>query len=287
MPSLEDRRLLTRAFYEDCIWPGGDPVLEDAWLGIYQLLLWYEHGYIHIREANDLHKSRVWQERATKAEAYIARRLHIEPDELPLHVDRMMRLPRWQKAPAKGVIVTCPECGHAFSPAREMQRNNPLGNGLRILTAEILNKWGDRRFTYEEEVSAWNWFPGIQMPGRSTKPKIDVMARTEDKVRVIISCKWSGRHDRMSDVTNECQEYKGAAVKRQNMTLQHFVITNEVDGQRTDKILNQPCIDGLIMVHLPLAQELGNVTPMMERAIQGRRLLDLTDFVRLTRLWTV
>ena len=48
----------------------------------------------------------------------------------------------------------------------------------------------------------------------------------------LYSCKWSGLHDRMSDVTNECQEYKAAAVRRQNMTLQHFVITNETDGQR-------------------------------------------------------
>jgi hypothetical protein len=80
---------------------------------------------------------------------------------------------------------------------------------------------------------------------------------------------------------------KAAAVKRQNMTVQHFVITNELDGQRTDKILNQPCIDGLIMVHLPMAKELGTVTPMMEGAIGARRLLDLTDFVRLTSTWTV
>jgi hypothetical protein len=57
----------------------------------------------------------------------------------------------------------------------------------------------------------------------------------------------------MSDVTNECQEYKAAAVRRQNMTLQHFVITNETDGQRSDKILNRPCVDGLILIRLPLA----------------------------------
>lgn len=287
MPSLADRQILTRSFYEDCIWPAGEPRLEDAWVGIYQMLLWYAHDYIHIREANDLHKSRVWQERATRAAAYIAGALGLQPVELPAHVDVMMKLPRWRSKLIPGLAVTCPQCHFEFSPEKEMQRNNPLGNGLRILTAEILRKWGDDRFIYDEEVPAWNWFPGIQMPGRSAKPKIDVMARTDDKVRVIISCKWSGRHDRMSDVTNECQEYKAAAVKRQNMTVQHFVITNELDGQRTDKILNQPCIDGLIMVHLPLAKELGTVTGMMESAIGARRLLDLADFVKMTSTWTV
>jgi hypothetical protein len=288
MPSLADQQTLTRAFYEDCIWPSGEPRLEDAWLGIYQLLLWYAHGYIHIREANDLQRNKTWQRRATEAEAYMAEALDLKPEELATHVDRMMQLPRWHDAmQSKGTTMTCPHCGSDFIVPKEGQRNNPLGNGLRILTAEILQRWGDDRFTYEEEAAATTWFPGIQMPGRSSKPKVDVMARTDRRVRVIISCKWSGRHDRMSDVTNECQQYKQAAVQQQNMDLRHFVITNELDGQRTDKILNQPCIDGLVMVHLPLAKTIGTMTPMMERNIEDGRLLDLTEFVTLTRTWKV
>ena len=264
MPSLSDRKLITDAFYKVCIWPGGEPTLASSWLAIYQMLLWYEHGYIHIREANDLRKSRVWQERATMAQAEIATALGVPVDQLPLQVDHMMTMDRWAG----------------------MQRNNPLGNGLRILIAEVLRKWGDPRFTYEEEVPAQNWFPGIQMPGRSEAPKIDVVALSQDKPRAIISCKWSGRHDRMSDVTNECQEYKGAAVRRQNMNLQHFVITNEMDGQRSDKILNQPCIDGLVLIHLPLAEHiLGHLTPLMAGARGARRLLDLTELVRATFTW--
>jgi hypothetical protein len=264
MPSLQDRELITDAFYNACIWPTGRPELDDAWLAIFQILLWYEHGYIHIREANDLHKSRVWQERAKRAEAEIATALHLPPDQLSAHVDRMMSMPRWQG----------------------MQRNNPLGNGLRILVGEIFRRWGDNRLVYEEEVPAQNWFPGIQMPGRSEAPKIDVVALKGDTPRTIISCKWSGRHDRMSDITNECQEYKAAAVRRQNMHLQHFVITNEMDGQRSDKILNQPCVDGLVMIHLPLAQQLlGGLTPLMTGARAVRRLLDLSELVQATTTW--
>lgn len=261
MPSLEDRRLVTDAFSE-CLWPDGEATLESAWLGIYQMLLWYEHGYIHIREANDLRRNRIWQERAKKAERYIADALGIPAGDVEGQVDRMMKLPRWEG----------------------MQRNNPLGNGLRILTAEVLRRWGSENFQYKEEEPATAWWPGIQMPGRSEAPKVDVMVLT-DNPRVLISCKWSGRHDRMSDVTNECQEYKAAAIRRQNMKLLHFVITNEVDGQRTDKILNQPCVDGLILVHLPLLQELGTMTPMMKGAIGAARLIDLVDFVKLTHTW--
>jgi hypothetical protein len=241
VPSAEDRRLIVSAFDEECIWPTGSPQLKDAWLGIYQLLLWYAHGYLHIREANDLLRNKTWQRRAVVAEEYVATALHLEPDQLAAHVDRMMQLPRWRGTiEGKGTTVTCPHCGHDFVLPKEGQRNNPLGNGLRILTAEVLRRWGDNRFTYEEEASATKWFPGISMPGRSASPKIDVLVRTDNRVRAIISCKWSGRHDRMSDVTNECQQYKQAAVQQQNMRLQHFVVTNELDGQRTDKILNQP-----------------------------------------------
>jgi hypothetical protein len=264
MPSLEDRRLIIDAFYNDCIWTAGEPRLGDAWLGIYQMLLWYEHGYIHIREANDLRKNRTWQQRATLAEREIAEALGVPAGDLHQYVDRMLNLPRWQG----------------------MQRNNPLGNGLRILVAEVLRRWGDPRFTYEEEVLAQTWFPGIQMPGRSEAPKIDVVAHREQRPRTIISCKWSGRHDRMSDVTNECQEYKAAAVRRQYMDLQHFVITNEMDGQRSDKIINQPCIDGLVLVHLPLAERLiGELTPLMAGARGARRLLDLAELVQATFTW--
>lgn len=286
MPSTADRELLTRAFYDDCLWPAGEPRLEDAWLGIYQLLIWYEHGYVHIREANDLAKNRTWQQRATQAEAYIAGKLHVTPSEVAAHVDRMMQLPRWRDAAKnKGTTVTCPHCGQDFVLPAKGQRNNPLGNGLRILVAETLQRWGDARFTYSEEASATRWFPGIEMPGRSAQPKIDVLAHTARRPRVVTSCKWSIRHDRISDPTNECTQYKRAAVEQQIMDLRHFVITNELDGQRADKVLNQPCIDGLVMVHLPLVQSIGRLTPLMERSIADNRLLDLTDFVKQTFSW--
>jgi hypothetical protein len=70
------------------------------------------------------------------------------------------------------------------------------------------------------------------------------------------------------------------------MHLQHFVITNEMDGQRSDKILNQPCVDGLVMIHLPLAQQLlGGLTPLMTGARAVRRLLDLSELVQATTTW--
>jgi hypothetical protein len=101
-----------------------------------------------------------------------------------------------------------------------------------------------------------------------------------------MSCKWSIRHDRISDPTNECTSYKAAAVQQQIMDLRYIVVTNEMDGQRLDKILNQPCVDTLVHVHLELAQALNNGgTPMMIAGRAATRLMDLTELVKSTFTW--
>jgi hypothetical protein len=258
-----DRELVVAQF-DNARYPSGGATLAEAWLGIYQVLMWYEGEHLHIKESNDLRKSKRWHDLAARAEQYIANALGVDPGELPTFVDRMMKLPRWSEV---------------------MQRNNPLGNGLRTLVAEVLRRWADSRFEYRQEEPAVMWFPGIQMPGRSAHPKIDVLA-VREQPKGVLSCKWSYRHDRISDVTNECQEYKGAAVRRQNMRLRYYLFTNEFDGQRLDKVLNQPCVDALVHIHLPLALHLLEGGTLLMTAGRGeKRLLDLTEFVQLSYHW--
>lgn len=266
MPSADDRRLVVGEF-DRSLYPSGGPTLEEAWLGFYQVLWWYENELLHVHDAPALWESGTWRERAKQAAIYIADALGIAPAELPLHVDRMMRLDRWN-----GV-----------------QRNNPVGHGLRMLVCEVLRRWGDQRFEYREEQDATQWFPGIQMPGRSSTPKIDVVAiRKSDRVpRAAISCKWSIRHDRISDPTNECTQYKAAAINRQIMDLTYLVATNETDGQRLDKVINQPCVDGLVHVHLDFVEHLaGGLTPLLTAARGAARLLDLTELAQATYRWS-
>lgn len=295
MTSAADRGLVIGEF-DAALYPrhlGQRP--ETAWLGIYQVLLWYASplldlkalaangppevqaavdtieqwvnstagpGPLHIREANDLKKV-IWQKRAGLAEGFIAEALGVPAEDLPYLVDRMMRLPRWVG----------------------QQRNNPLGNGLRILVNEVLRRWGNPALGYHEEALATQWFPGIEMAGRSIKPSIDVAISKPSGPVAIASCKWSIRHDRISDPTNECTAYKSAAIQRQMMNLRYFVITNELDGQRLDKILNQPCVDALVHVHLDLVGHVTAETKLMQRARRDGRLLDLADFVALTHTW--
>jgi len=291
-PSAAYRAPLIQAFDHACIWPTGQPNLADAWHAIYQLLLWYAEGHIHIAEADRLRKSKTWQQRATAAEQYIAQALGVPTNQLPASVDLMMQLPRPGATPGV-TTMTCPHCGQNFDVPKNPQRHNSLGHGLRILVAELLNRWGDPRFIYEEEAPILTWFPGITLPGRTENAKIDILARTNpqqpgvlSRPRAVISCKWSARHDRMSDITNECPQYKSAAAQQhQQWPLLYFVVTNELDGQRSNKALQQRCMDGLVMVHLPLASHIGTMTPTMQHEQSANRLLDLTDLVGQTFTW--
>lgn len=260
-----DRALVVSEF-DSSTYPSGVPALEDAWLGIYQVLWWYEHGLLHIHDAPALWKNKVWAEKASVAEAYMAEALGIAPSEVRNIVDRQMQLARW----------------------RGLQRNNPLGHGFRMLVSEVLRRWGDDRFEYGEEVKATRFYPGIQMPGRSAEPSIDVVAisKRSGRPRAVISCKWGIRHDRISDPTNECTQYKSASVQLQEMGLQYFVITNEMSGQRLDKVLNQPCVDALVHVSLDFVSAVnGGLTPFMTAGRAARRLFDLKELAELSYTW--
>lgn len=254
------------AEFDSARYPSGAPTLEDAWLGIYQVLWWYEHGLLHVHDAPDLWRNKKWAERASLAEGYIAHKLGISPADVENIVERQMRLPRWHG----------------------MQRQNPLGHGFRGLVAEVLRRWGDNRFEYREEVKATEFYPGIEMPGRSAQTSIDVVAISKERrsPKAVISCKWSIRHDRISDPTNECSQYKRAAIQMQEMNLLYFVMANEVDGQRLDKVLTQPCVDGLVHVSLDFVSAVnGGLTQFMTAGRAARRLLDLKELAELSYTW--
>jgi hypothetical protein len=260
-----DRELVITEF-DKAKYPSGAPELEEAWLGIYQVLWWYDHGLLHVHDAPALWRDKTWVARAGAAEQVIAERLGLDSEAVPGLMDRMMQLPRWEG----------------------LQRNNPLGHGFRMIVTEVLRRWGDSRFEYLEETRATEFFRGIRMPGRSAEPKIDVVAisKARNRPKAVISCKWAIRHDRISDPTNECTQYKAAAIQLQMMDLLYFVMTNEISGQRLDKVLNQPCVDALVHVSLDFVDHVnGGFTEFMTAAKAARRLLDLEELVQLTYTW--
>ncbi len=205
MPSREQTVIDAVEILENAEYPSGLSI-ATAWLGIYQTLLWYEPvnwvGFSdlpHIIDSDKLRPSspakkrhwnspRPWQIRAQAVSDYLARQLRCSATELPYKTDLLMKHPNYQG----------------------MQRQNSLGTAFTGIVKYILERFGPTTVSYDMEVEATTVFPGIAFPGRSVPPRIDLLARRNNLPRAIISAKWSVRHDRLSDITNECPVYKAA-----------------------------------------------------------------------------
>jgi len=277
MPSREQTVADAIRLFEAAEYPSGLNA-STAWLGIYQTLLWYEPvnwvGFTelpHIIEADQLRpserkkrtwkKPRAWQRRAQALTEYLGAQLGCPSDNVPQKVDLLMRQPDYA----------------------EMQRQNSLGMAFVGLVQHVLERFGSPTVLYEAEVDANAIFPGITFPGRSGAPRIDILAKCDGIPRAIISAKWSVRHDRLNDITNECPVYKAAyeRIYRQARRehLLYFVVTNEYAPARLNKMLDDPCIDGVVHIHKKALVE------VCELDARLTRLIDLADFVNATSSW--
>ena len=163
-----------------------------------------------------------------------------------------------------------------------MQRQNSLGMAFTGIASTILDRFGARGVDYELERNATHVFPGISFPGRSKAPSIDILATKKGLPRAIISAKWSLRHDRVNDITNECPVYKESynrVHRGRGDRLYYYVLTNEFQSGRLAKLLDDSCIDGVVHVHKPLVVDVCG--------FDGRLadMLDLTDLVSQSNRW--
>ncbi len=258
-------RALAIEEFEQSLFPGG-PVLDNTWLGIYQVLLWWASTddpnvtvphiidadkFKHPRKSSSI-KPTLWRRRAEDVATYLSQQLEMTPSDLPQYFDRLMRTPEYLGA----------------------QRQNPLGIAFAALVKHVIEKYHASTVRWETEVKASTIFPGIQLPGRSDTASIDVIGFDMQAVPVaLISSKYSLRHDRVADITNECPIYK-AASNRFRRPLPYYVVTAEFDPARLSKIIDDPCVDAVVHVHKALITEVLGLNGRM------KGLVDLTDFVR-------
>ena len=253
-----------------------NPELSSTWLGIYQVLLWFEpvnwlgFGLLpHIIDADKLRPNSprkqlswsnptIWQRRAQWVSDYLGNKLGCAVDELPDKTDLLMKKPDYQG----------------------LQRQNILGIAFSGLIKYVLEEFGAPNINYTYEVEATRVFPGIAFPGRSSTPRIDILAEREGLPLMIISAKWSLRHDRLSDITNECPVYKASYQRiyrtNERPELKYFVATNEFDPARLNKILDDSCVNGVVHVHKPAVTEVCQLDGRLDE------LIDLEDFVKQT-----
>ena len=278
MPTREQTVADATSLFMNAHYPSG-PRENTAWLGIYQTLLWYEpvnwleyKELPHIIDADKLRPSSplkkrtwinpsIWQKRANKVSSYLADQLGCLEQDVSLKTDLLMKHPDYEG----------------------MQRQNILGTAFVGLVKHVMEKFGARGITYRTEAEAGGIFPGITFPGRSRTPRIDIVAERDGIPRAIISAKWSIRHDRLSDLTNECPIYKAAYERiyrhKSRRPFMYFVITNEYDPARLSKILDDSCFDGVVHVHKPAVIEVCGLDDRLED------LIDLTHFINHTHKW--
>lgn len=278
MPTREQTMADAVRVFENAEYPSGLNAM-NAWLGIYQTLLWYEPvNYLgfnelsHIIDADKLRpsspakrrswtKPSIWQKRGQSIDLYLADHLRCPVEELPAKTDLLMKQSEYEG----------------------MQRQNTLGTAFVGLVKHVLEKFGSSEISYETEVEAATIFPGITFPGRSRTPRIDLLARHTDIPCAIVSAKWSLRHDRLSDITNECPVYKAAYERiyrgSRSEHLLYYVLTNEYDPARLNKILNDTCVDGVVHVNKAAVVTVCNLDGRLNR------LMDLADFVNNTLSW--
>ncbi len=277
MPTRDQTIADAIRIFENAVFPSGlNP--KTAWLGIYQTLLWYEPvhwlGYTalpHIIDADKLRpaslarkrkwtKPNAWQRRAQSVSKYLAQQLGCPVHDLPDRTDLLMKQPDYE-----GV-----------------QRQNSLGIAF-ILGKHILEKFGSDTISYGTEIEAVTVFPGITFPGRSGVPRIDLLVRHSNIPVAIISAKWSIRHDRLSDITNECPVYKAAYARiyrqERHANLLYYALTNEYDPARLNKILDDPCVDSTVHVHKPAVVDICRLDNRLTR------LMDLADLVDAAFTW--
>ncbi len=82
----------------------------------------------------------------------------------------------------------------------------------------------------------------------------------------------------INDLTSECRAYKGAAAFTDTRIF-YYVATNEFDPARTDKLIGDKCIDGVVHVHKPLVTEVCQLNGRLDQ------LLDLSELIACSVNW--
>ena len=267
MPSREDTMSIANSILINTLSKYTNS-LDNAWLGIYEALLWYEpvgrgKSLPHIIDANNLRPSssgkasNKWIERANNFNDFLASKMSVPENRVINHVDKLMKHNRF----------------------RGMQRQNSLGIAFTGIIKYLLDEFGNPSLTNEMEADATLLFPGQPLHGRTSKPRIDLISKKNKKIVAILSLKWSIRHDRLNDVTGECESYKIACKKLGKKIPKFFTITNEFSPSRLQKIINHPCIDGVVHVH---KEAVVNVCDLDGRL---SKMIDLVDFIDSSKNW--
>lgn len=241
MPTREEIMAFVRQLFDQWI-----RMPEDIWIAVYRLLLDYIHNVPRITDSNRLRRG-VWRERAAHFEQILAAAMQCKTRELTNHLDILMR--------------------KLYPP--ETQRMNPVGIAFACSVVYLIQRFGGGNYNLKMEAKIGvDVFPNLMGFRRKT---VDIVAFHKSKPFAVISSKWGMRHDRIRDPQEEADTYK-----REVPSLKFFVVTNEFDSARLQKLLGYPTVDGVFHVRRHLVWQ-----------VYGEIISELANLKDLTELFAV
>lgn len=216
--------------------------LDNIWLALYRLLLDYAHGVPRITDSNRL-KVGIWRERSKQIERALAAAMVCETRQVANHLDIFMR--------------------QLYSAGT--QRMNPIGIAFACAVVYLLQRFSVGSYEWKMEAKIGvDVFPNLTGFRRKS---VDIVAFHQGQLFAVISSKWGIRHDRVRDPQEEADTYK-----REVPSLKFFVVTNEFDSARLQKLLTYPTIDGVFHIRRDLVwqvyggvnEELANLKDLNE-----------------------
>jgi len=147
---------------------------------------------------------------------------------------------------------------------------NPVGIAFACAVVYFVQRFGIRPYDWKMEAKIGiDVFPNLTGFRRRS---VDIVALQQGIPFVIVSSKWGIRHDRVRDLQEEADIYK-----QQVPSLEFFVVTNEFDSARLQKVLTYPTIDGVFHVRRDLVwQVYGGATSELANL---RDLAELFSFL--------
>jgi len=249
MPTHEEIMAFVRKFLDQ--WIRRD---DDIWVALYRLLLDYIYGVPRITDSNRLkpgpRSEKAWRERAKLVERALATAMQCDPQEVAKNVD---------------VFMTS-----VYPPGT--QRMNPIGIAFACAVVYLIQRFAAGSYEWKMEAKI-----GVDVFTNLTgfrRKSVDIVAFHQGDLFAVISSKWGIRHDRVRDPQEEADTYK-----REVPSLKFFVVTNEFDTARLQKVLTYPTIDGVFHVRRDLVWqvyggmtgELANLKDLTELFVLGRR----------------
>jgi len=219
---------------------------DDIWVAFYRLLLDYAHGVPRITDSNRL-KRGIWCERAEHVERVLAAAMHCETREVANNLNVFMR---------------------RLYPTGT-QRMNPIGIAFARAMVHLIQRFAVGSYEWKMEAKIGvDVFPNLTDFRRRS---VDILALRRGSPFAVISSKWGIRHDRVRDPQEEADTYK-----REVPSLKFFMVTNEFDSARLQKLLTYPAIDGVFHIRRDLVwQVYGGMTDELAN------LKDLTELFML------